>query len=98
MIMEQHTTDESVKTGLQTASNSKPDKLPIAGAETETSNEDALKETDADELVHQPGDTASPLSTNDGEQDADELVHSMTTSKTITGNSEADPDDLVHQK
>jgi hypothetical protein len=96
--MEQHTTDESVKTGLQIEGNSKPDKLPIAGAETETSNEDALKETDADELVHEQTEAADTIATNDEEMDADELVHSMPASKTITDNSEPDPDDLVHRK
>lgn len=96
--MEQHSTDESVKTGLQVEGNSKPDKLPIAGAETETSNEDALKETDEDDLVHQQSDISAALTTNEEEKDADELVHSMPASKTITDNSEADPDDLVHQK
>lgn len=96
--MEKHTTDESIKTGLQTDSNSKPDKLPIAGAETETSNEDTLKETDEDDLVHQQNDTLDSLTTSQEEKDADELVHSMPASNTITDNSEVDPDDLVHQK
>lgn len=96
--MEQPTTDESAKTGLQTTSNSKSDKLPIAGAETETSNEDALKETDVDDLVHQQNDTLASLTTSAEEKDADELVHSIPSSKTLTDNGEVDPDDLVHQK
>jgi hypothetical protein len=97
--MEQHTTNESVKTGLQIEGNSKPDKLPIAGAETETSNEDALKETDADEQVHEEShDTVAAPDLNDEEQDMDEIVHSIPASKNSTDNGEADPDDLVHQK
>lgn len=95
--MEQHTTDESVKTGLQMEGNSKPDKLPIAGAETETSNEDALKETDADELVHEQSNIGSATPTNE-EQDIDEIVHSSPASNNSTDNTEADPDDLVHQQ
>jgi hypothetical protein len=97
--MEQHKTDESVKTGLQIEGNSQADKLPIAGAETETSNEDALKETDADELIHQQSsDTSTSLSTGADEEDIDELVHNIPASKTASDNNETDPDDLVHQK
>lgn len=96
--MDKHTTDKSVKTGLQVESESKPAKLPIAGAETETSNEDALKETDEDDLVHEQSDLTDSLTTSAEEKDADELVHSMKASKTTDESQEADPDDLVHQK
>lgn len=91
--MEQHKTDESVKTGLQIEANSKPDKLPIAGADTGT--EDLSEETDADELVHQQSINTN---TSNEEKDVDELVHSIPVSKTATDDSEIDPDDLVHQK
>lgn len=92
--MEQHKTNESVKSGLEIETN-KPGKLPIAGAETETSNEDALKEIDADDMVHQQSKEIKPTGE---EQDADDMVHSIPASKTVSENSEIDPDDLVHQK
>ena len=93
--MEQQKTDESIKTGLQIEGNDKPEKLPIAGAETGT--EDTSDEKDADELVHQQNSDVE-VSTSDDETDIDELVHKIPASKTVTDDNEVDPDDLVHQK
>lgn len=89
--MEQKKTDESIKTGLAVEAG----KLPIAGAETHTSDEDALKETDADDLIHEQD---TEIKANGDEQDIDEMVHRAPSVKTVTGDQEIDGDDLVHQK
>jgi len=90
--MEKHT-DESVQTGLQIESNKGLVKEQKKN-DTATGYKDPLKETDADELVHEKENDTSAVNT---EQDPDELVHNSPSFKTVRDNDEVDPDDLVHE-
>jgi hypothetical protein len=90
--MEKHT-DESVKTGLQIEANSNALKKNNSGG---TGYQDTLKETDADDAVHEKKEEI--ISHGNEEQDIDELVHNSPVSKTAVDNEERDPDDLVHER
>lgn len=98
--MEKHITDASVKAGLQIEADTNPlkEQHTVSGeqkkGDTDTGYEDAAKETDADELVHERTDDAI---TGNEEQDPDERVHNSPSFKTVRDNEEVDADDLVHE-
>lgn len=89
--MEKHKTDESVKTGLQTAADTE-----LKTSTGSNNAADEAKEVDADEAIHEQ--ETLPVVSGE-EQDADELVHSIPDSESVIDNTnEIDPDDLVHKK
>jgi hypothetical protein len=88
--MEKHT-DKNLKSDPKTEA----DKGAHKQADTDTVYQDAAKETDADDLVHEKKEEI--ITPGNEEQDIDELMHRSTVSKPVVDNEERDPDDQVHE-